>query len=96
MATGDQFAAISAILARITEKHGALAESGQLLSIAQRQNEELFAENERRVAQNEKRFAENQERFAQVTRNFEITLDSIKALENIALAHEQHALDNRP
>jgi hypothetical protein len=35
---------------------------------------------------------ENEERFGQVTRNFEIVLDSIKRLENIAMAHE-HRLD---
>ena len=46
---------------------------------------------------NEKRLDEivrvNDSRFAQVTRNFEITLDSIKRLENIAMAHEQRLDD---
>jgi hypothetical protein len=32
---------------------------------------------------------DNEIRFAQVTRNFEIVLDSIKRLENIATAHER-------
>jgi hypothetical protein len=31
---------------------------------------------------------ENESRFAQVTRNFEVVLDSIKRLENIAASHE--------
>jgi hypothetical protein len=42
---------------------------------------------------NEKRFKENEARFAQVTHNFEIVLDSIKRLENIAVAHEQRLDD---
>jgi peptidoglycan hydrolase CwlO-like protein len=32
---------------------------------------------------------ENEKRFAQVTHNMEILHDSIKRLENIAVAHEQ-------
>jgi hypothetical protein len=32
---------------------------------------------------------ENEQRFAVVTRNFEVVLDSLKRLENIAVAHEQ-------
>jgi hypothetical protein len=32
---------------------------------------------------------ENEKRFGQVTHNFEVVLDSIKRLENIAVAHEQ-------
>jgi hypothetical protein len=35
---------------------------------------------------------ENEQRFATVTRNFEVVLDSIKRLENIA-AHEQRLDD---
>ena len=35
---------------------------------------------------------DNEARFVQVTKNFEITLDSIKRLENIAGAHE-HRID---
>lgn len=34
----------------------------------------------------------NEQRFSQITHNFEIVLDSIRRLENIALAHE-HRLD---
>jgi len=37
--------------------------------------------------------AENEKRFAQVTRNFEIVLDSIKRLENIAVAHDERLDD---
>ena len=36
---------------------------------------------------------ENEGRFGQVTRNFEIVLDSIKRLENIAASHEQRLDD---
>jgi hypothetical protein len=36
---------------------------------------------------------DNDVRFAQVTRNFETVLDSIKRLENIAVAHEQRIED---
>jgi hypothetical protein len=36
---------------------------------------------------------ENESRFGQVTRNFEIVLDSIKRLENIAASHEQRLDD---
>ena len=36
---------------------------------------------------------DNDARFAQVTRNFETVLDSIKRLENIAVAHEQRIED---
>jgi hypothetical protein len=68
----ERIEALASAHQRITERHEALAESVQLLSLAQRQNEE---------------------RFSQVTRNFEITLDSIKRLENIALAHEQRLDD---
>jgi hypothetical protein len=35
---------------------------------------------------------DNEKRFQQIARNFEIVHDSIKRLENIALAHE-HRLD---
>lgn len=42
---------------------------------------------------NEKRFADNEKRFSQVTRNFEVVLDSIKRLENIAAGHEQRLDD---
>jgi abortive infection bacteriophage resistance protein len=34
-----------------------------------------------------------EKRFGQVTRNFEIVLDSIKRLENIAAAHEERLDD---
>ena len=36
---------------------------------------------------------ENEKRFGQITHNFEIVLDSIKRLENIAMAHD-HRLDD--
>ena len=36
---------------------------------------------------------DNKKRFQQIARNFEIVHDSIKRLENIALAHE-HRLDD--
>jgi hypothetical protein len=36
---------------------------------------------------------ENEKRFGQVTRNFEVVLDSIKRLENVAVAHEQRLDD---
>jgi len=36
---------------------------------------------------------DNERRFDQITHNFEITLDSIKRLENIAVAHEQRLDD---
>ena len=36
---------------------------------------------------------ENEGRFGQVTRNFEIVLESIKRLENIAASHEQRLDD---
>lgn len=41
---------------------------------------------------------ENDRRFNQVTSNFEIVLDSIKRLENIAMAHEQRLnnIEDRP
>jgi hypothetical protein len=35
----------------------------------------------------------NEKRFEQVTHNFEAVLDSIKRLENIAVAHEQRLDD---
>jgi hypothetical protein len=36
---------------------------------------------------------ENEKRFGQITHNFEMVLDSIKRLENIAVAHD-HRLDD--
>jgi predicted ferric reductase len=63
----------------IDERLAALAQTVELLYAMQRDNE--------------KRFEETDRRFAQVTRNFEITLDSIKRLENIAVAHEQRLDD---
>ena len=41
---------------------------------------------------------ENEKRFDQVTHNFEIVLDSIKRLENVAVAHEQRLddIEGRP
>jgi hypothetical protein len=36
---------------------------------------------------------ENEQRFAQTTHNFELVLDSIKRLENIAAAHEERLDD---
>ena len=43
--------------------------------------------------ENEKKQQENEKRFDQITHNFEMTLDSIKRLENIAVAHEQRLDD---
>jgi hypothetical protein len=60
-------------LGKLTERHEALSQTVELIAGMQRENEKLFRENER---------------FALVTRNFEVVLDSIKRLENIAVAHE--------
>ncbi len=35
----------------------------------------------------------NERRFDQIARNFELVLDSIKRLENVAMAHEQRLDD---
>jgi hypothetical protein len=66
-------------LEKLAQRHEALSQSLELLYAMQRDNE--------------KRFEETDRRFAQVTRNFEITLDSIKRLENIATAPEQRLDD---
>ena len=62
-----------------------------------RENETRLRENEARLQENEehfqKLFQENETRFQQVTRNFEIVLDSIKRLENIAASYEQRIDD---
>ena len=36
---------------------------------------------------------QNEQRFATVTRNFEVVLDSLRRLENIAMAHERRLDD---
>ena len=66
-------------LERLTERHEALTQSVELLHAMQ--------------GANEKRFEEIGAAFAQVTHNFETVLDSIKRLENIAMAHEQRIED---
>jgi hypothetical protein len=48
--------------------------------------------------ENDRRFDQVTHKFDQVTHNFEIVLDSIKRLENIAVAHEQRLddIEGRP
>lgn len=59
-----------------------MAQTVEILAGMQRENERHFDE----VAH---RFDQVTYKFDQVTHNFEIVLDSIKRLENIAMAHEQ-------
>jgi len=66
----------------------------------QREYEKHFRENQERFARTEELFRqiaesqrENDKRFSLVTRNFEVVLDSIKRLENVATAHEQRLDD---
>lgn len=70
-------------LDKLTERHEALSQTVELIAGMQRENEQRFRENEQRF----------RETFATVTRNFEVVLDSIKRLENIAVAHEQRLDD---
>ena len=70
----------------IDERLEALTQTVELLYAMQRGNQKRFEEND-------SRFAEVTRNFAQVTRNFEIVLESIKRLENIAVAHEQRLDD---
>jgi hypothetical protein len=70
----------------IDERLEALTQTVELLAAMHRDNEKRFSDNE-------KRFSDNETRFSQVTRNFEIVLDSIKRLENIAASHEQRLDD---
>jgi hypothetical protein len=59
----------------IDERLEALTQTVEILAGMQRENEKMQRENEKR--------------FAQITHTFETVLDSIKRLENIALAHAQ-------
>jgi hypothetical protein len=59
----------------IDERLEALAQTVEILAGMQRESD--------------RRFDQVTSQFGQVTHNFEIVLDSIKRLENIAMAHEQ-------
>jgi len=65
-------------LERLAVRHEALAQSVELLTRDIREMQTLQREMQ----------ATQRENMAQVTRTFELALDSIKRLENIAAAHE--------
>jgi DNA-binding ferritin-like protein len=73
MTPEERFERIERTLDSIAERHNALAQTVEILAGMQRENETMQRENEKR--------------FNQVTQNFEIVLDSIRRLENIAAAH---------
>jgi predicted transcriptional regulator len=70
-------------LEKLAERHEALTQTVELIAALHRDNEKRYDEIARKT----------DKRFEQVARNFEIVLDSIKRLENIAAGHEQRLDD---
>jgi hypothetical protein len=74
----------------IDERIEALTHSLELLAQMHRDAEQ---HNEINWTEIKRTAAENERRFSQIATNFEIVHDSIKRLENIAVAHEQRIDD---
>ena len=83
MTLDERLAELAEADRRIQDRHEALAETVELLMGMQRESERLFQENNRA----------NRQQFELIRGNFEVVLDSIKRLENIALAHEERLDD---
>jgi hypothetical protein len=85
----------------LDERLEALTQNVELLAAMHRDNEKRFEERfelhekllERLSEQSERHSEQSERAFAQIGHNFEVVLDSIRSLENIARSHEQRLDD---